>query len=174
MKGKIILSLAMSLDGYIVDDEDKYDWIVGDGDSHLNTKGESDIKDIQTRFDVIVMGYKSYKEFGDQSMFNGKRLIVATRKNITEKTNTTFVGDDLIETVLRYKEDGKTIWLFGGSMLTDNFIKRDVIDNYEVGIVPMIIGNGKRLFLDDNPRIKLHLDSYSIHEGITILKYSRR
>lgn len=37
MRGKIILNLAMSLDGYIADEKGGFDWIVGDGNSDLNT-----------------------------------------------------------------------------------------------------------------------------------------
>ena len=38
MNGKIILNLAVSLDGYIADKDGGYDWIVGDGNSTLNTE----------------------------------------------------------------------------------------------------------------------------------------
>ena len=43
MKGKIILNLAISLDGYIADENGGFDWIIGDGNTYLNTEGKSGI-----------------------------------------------------------------------------------------------------------------------------------
>ena len=37
MKGKIILNLAMSIDGYIADVNGNYNWIKGDGNTNLDT-----------------------------------------------------------------------------------------------------------------------------------------
>lgn len=34
MSGKIVLNLAISLDGYIADENGGFEWIVGDGNSH--------------------------------------------------------------------------------------------------------------------------------------------
>jgi len=36
MKGKIICNIAISLDGYIADEQDGYDWIQGHHDQTLN------------------------------------------------------------------------------------------------------------------------------------------
>ena len=40
MNGKIILNLAISLDGYIADKNGGYDWIVEDSNSTLNTENK--------------------------------------------------------------------------------------------------------------------------------------
>ncbi|MEG2786621.1 MAG: dihydrofolate reductase family protein, partial [Romboutsia sp.] len=37
MDRKIILNLAISIDGYIASEDGSFDWIVGDGDDTLNT-----------------------------------------------------------------------------------------------------------------------------------------
>ena len=174
MSGKIVLNLAMSLDGYIVDNEGKYDWIKGDGDTTLNTDKQFDMAALINKFDVAVMGYTSYEEFGSMDMFIDKELVVATSKNMKNKENVTFVSDGLISYSNKLRSEGKHIWLFGGSILTDNFIKANEVDRYEVGIVPIILGNGKRLFFKDNPTIELHLEDYTITEGMPILVYTRR
>ena len=72
------------------------------------------------------------------------------------------------------KKDGKDIYLFGGGELIDHFIKADIIDEYAVAIVPTILGKGRKLFLEDNPKIDLKLEKYWIQEGTMIMYYSKR
>jgi dihydrofolate reductase len=174
MSGKIELNLAMSLDGYIVDDEGKYDWITGDNDPTLDTKKMDDLGDLSEQYDYIVLGRTSYNEFGHQDMFKGKKLIVATHEKLTNTNGVTFVSKELLPYVCSLRDKGHQIWLFGGSILTDFFIKENKVDIYKVAIIPIIVGNGKRLFFDNNPRIHLHLDSYDCIEGMMMFQYSKR
>ncbi len=107
----------------------------------------------------------------------GKKIIVATSREFEPKANVEFVNGDICKVILDLKEEegGKNIWLFGGAGLTDPFIRQDIIDEYIIGIVPTVLGNGRRLFKGNYPKkIDLHLDSYSIDDGITMLTYSKR
>ena len=174
MKRKIILNLAMSIDGYIASDDGGYDWIVGDGDNKLNTDNKFDFNEFLENIDIVVMGKNCY----DQDMhkeFKDKKVYIATSKDIKDYDNIHFVKDDICEVIKReVKKEGKDIFLFGGGVLIDSFIKENIIDEYIIGIIPTILGKGRPLFLEGNPMINLHLDEYSVGEGITILKYSKR
>ncbi|MCM1989097.1 dihydrofolate reductase family protein [Oceanirhabdus seepicola] len=89
--------------------------------------------------------------------------------------NVEFISNDICGYIQNLqKEEGKDIWLFGGGGLTDCFIKADIVDEYIIGIIPIILGNGRPLFLGSNPTIKLHLDEYTVQDGITIHRYSKR
>ena len=55
MNGKIILNLAVSLDGYIADLDGGYDWIVGDGNSTLNTENKWSHDKFLENIDVVVI-----------------------------------------------------------------------------------------------------------------------
>lgn len=174
MKRKIILNLAMSIDGYIASDDGGYDWIVGDGDNKLNTDNKFDFNEFLENIDIVVMGKNCY----DQDMhkeFKDKKVYIATSKDIKDYDNIHFVKDDICEVIKREAEkEGKDIFLFGGGVLIDSFIKENIIDEYIIGIIPTILGKGRPLFFEGNPMINLHLDEYSVGEGITILKYSKR
>lgn len=174
MKRKIILNLAMSIDGYIASDDGGYDWIVGDGDNKLNTDNKFDFNEFLENIDIVVMGKNCY----DQDMhkeFKDKKVYIATSKDIKDYDNIHFVKDDICELIKReVKKEGKDIFLFGGGVLIDSFIKENIIDEYIIGIIPTILGKGRPLFFEGNPMINLHLDEYSVGEGITILKYSKR
>jgi dihydrofolate reductase len=174
MKGKIILNLAMSLDGFIASEDGGYEWIVGDGDNTLDTTNKSDFNKFMDEIDVVVMGKKCY----DQNMHNdykNKKVYIATSQKVNDQGNLHFISGDISGKILAIKEkEGKNIYLFGGGGLVDNFLKSDIIDEYIIGIIPIILGKGRPLFLANNMTIKLNLEEYIIENGITILKYTRR
>ncbi len=174
MNRKIILNLAISLDGYIASDDGGFDWIVGDGDSKLDTKNKWDYSEFLEDIDVVVMGKNCY----DQNFYNDfkdKKVYVATSKDIKNHENIHFINGDIVKTIEEErKNEGKDIFLFGGGGLVDNFIKADIIDEYIIGIIPTILGKGRPLFLGNNPQINLHLDEYITDSGVVILKYSKR
>ncbi|MCK8059152.1 MULTISPECIES: dihydrofolate reductase family protein [unclassified Fusibacter] len=174
---KIILNLAISLDGYIADLNGGFDWIKGDGDVKCNTEKSFDFLAFMDNVDTVVMGAKAYEDCGIRDVMNyeSKRFIVATSRVLTGEKQVEFVNGDICGHVqLLQEQAGKDIWLFGGAGLTDAFIKKNIIDEYIIGIIPILLGSGRRLFLDDNPTIELHLDECTVQEGITILKYTRR
>ena len=173
MNGKIILNLAVSLDGYIADKNGGYDWIVEDSNSTLNTENKWCHNKFLENIDVVVMGKNCF----DQNMhkdFNGKDVYIATSKYIENFENYHFINGDIVKEIEKLKNEGKNIYLFGGGVLIDNFIKADVIDEYVVGVIPTILGEGRKLFYDNNPKIDLTLENYAVEDGIVIMKYSKR
>ncbi len=174
MSRKIILNLAISIDGYIASEDGGYDWIVGDGDNKLDTEQKWNYDEFLKNIDIIVMGKNCY----DQSFhndFKNKKVYVATSKVLQDHDNIHFINRDICKVIEEEREkEGKDIFLFGGGGLVDNFIKSDIIDEYIIGIIPTILGKGRPLFLGNNPKIDLHLDQYSMDNGIAILRYSKR
>ncbi|NTW72908.1 MAG: dihydrofolate reductase, partial [Eubacteriaceae bacterium] len=133
MSRKIILTLAMSIDGYIADTHGGFDWIVGDGNSRLNTESQWDYEKFLENIDIVVMGKNCY----DQKLhedFKNKKVYVATSKSLTDYDNIHFIQGDICRSIIDEKQkDGKDIYLFGGGILVDNFIKSDMIDEYIIG-----------------------------------------
>jgi dihydrofolate reductase len=174
---KIILSLAISLDGYICDDNGGYEWIKGHGDKENDTEKNFDFQSFFNDIDVVVMGSKAYEVHvsGDLSFYEGKKIIVATSREFEPKNNVEFFNGDICKRILEViKEEGKNIWLYGGAVLTDRFVRENIVDEYILGVVPTILGNGRSLFKGNYPKIELQLDEYTVDEGITMLTYSKR
>ena len=173
MQGKIILNLAMSIDGYIADEEGDFDWIVGDGNEKLDTEEKFDFEKFMEDIDIVVMGRNCCdKHFHED--YPEKEVYIATSEELEDYDNYHFIKNDIVSTIKKLKEQGKNIYLFGGGITIDSFIKADVIDEYIIGIIPTILGNGRKLFLENNPKIDLYLQSYVVDCGITILKYRKR
>lgn len=174
MGRKIILNLAISLDGYISDDYGGFEWIKGHDDKRQDTERKFIFNDFFDSVDLIVMGRKAFEDCGVE-VYEKKKVIVATSQVKENYDNVTFVNKDICKYVQELQIfKGKDIWLFGGGGLTDNFIKEDSVDQYIIGIIPIILGKGRRLFFTDNPTIELHLDACTVDDGITILQYSKR
>jgi dihydrofolate reductase len=174
MSRKIILNLAISVDGYIASEDGGFDWIVGDGDSNLDTEGKLDFGEFLENIDVVVMGKKCYDQNFHKD-YENKKVYVATSESLEDYDNIRFINGDIVKVIEEErKNEGKDIFLFGGGILTDSFIKADIIDEYIIGIIPTILGKGRPLFLGNNPKIDLHLDRYFTESGIVILRYSKR
>ncbi|MFT7615234.1 MAG: dihydrofolate reductase [Candidatus Woesearchaeota archaeon] len=178
MTRKIILNLAISLDGFIADSEGSFAWIKGDGDTSYDTKKKFNFEAFMNTVDIVVMGKLAFLDCPKETLdtFKDKAIYVATNGELeTEYTNVKFIKGDIVSQITTLqKEDGKDIWLFGGAGLTDFFIKADVIDEYVIGYIPIILGKGRPLFLKDNPTLDLHLEEVTSQEGIVIMIYTRR
>ena len=173
MNGKIILSLAVSLDGYIASEDGTFDWIVGDGDNTLDTETKTDFNEFLENIDIVVMGGECYRQ-GFSKDYPNKTVYVATSKIEEDRDNIKFISGDIVEVLTKAKEKGEKIFLFGGGRTIAPFIQADVIDEYMVGIIPTILGSGRKLFLENNPAIPLHLDRYTVADGAMVMYYSKR
>lgn len=174
MSRKIILNLAMSIDGYIADEDGGFDWIVGDGDSSLNTNNKWDFNKFLENIDVVVMGKKCY-DSNFHNDYKNKKVYVATSKELEDYDNIHFINGDIVKVIEEERQkEGKDIYLFGGGIVIDDFIKADVIDEYIIGVIPTILGKGIPLFPGNNPKIDLHLDEYFVEDGVMIMRYSKR
>ena len=167
----IIMSLAISLDGYITDANGKYNWISGDGSNINTTIGrKNDFDKMIEDIDTIIMGYICYEEKMNEQ-FKDKKIVVVTRKEIENHDDIIYLSP---EEVLNYsKNTNENIFLFGGGITIKPFIEEDLINEYEIGIVPVILGKGRKLFYEMYKKIDLQLTDVNIEDGITILRYKK-
>ncbi|WP_080023017.1 dihydrofolate reductase family protein [Clostridium thermobutyricum] len=174
MSRKIILNLAMSLDGFIADEDGGYNWITGDGRDDLNTDEKWNYDEFLEEIDIVVMGKRCYDQ-GFHNDYSNKTIYVATNEDLEDYDNVKFIKNDIDKFIMAEKEkEGRDIFLFGGGVTIDSFIKKDIIDEYIIGIIPTILGKGRPLFFNNNPKINLQLNKYIIDNGVIVLKYSKR
>lgn len=174
MERKIILNLAISLDGYIASEDGGFDWIVGDGHGIADTEEKHDFQKFVDEIDVVIMGRQCYEQ-GMHKDYAEKTVYVATSQNLEDHDNVRFMNGDIVSVILEEKKkEGKNIFLFGGGVVIDPFIKADVIDEYIIGIIPTILGKGRKLFLENNPKIDLKLTHKLVNDGIVLMKYEKR
>lgn len=174
MSGKVVLNLAMSIDGYIADEDGGYDWITGDGDDRLNTPEKWDFGAFLARVDAVVMGRACF----DQNMHlehTARRVFVATSAPRADFDNVRFLSGDVVGRILEEREKAAgDIYLFGGGKLVDAFLKADIVDEFIIGVIPILLGKGRPLFYGNSPTVRLRLVEYIVEEGVVILRYVKR
>jgi len=174
---KLSLFIATSLDGYIAKPNDDLSFlklVEKEGEDYGYAKFTDTI-------DTIILGRKTYdyvlKEIGSSHYDNGKRnVFVITRTEKPGAGKTTFYTGNLTELVQRLKSgSGKNIYCDGGAEIVNELLKNDLIDEFIISIVPVLVGNGTRLFKDNRPEQELELVSLkSFETGLTQLHYKRK
>ncbi|MBY0433714.1 MAG: dihydrofolate reductase family protein [Cyclobacteriaceae bacterium] len=156
---KIILSCAVSLDGYIEGPNGEYDWCPPPNQHEMN--------EFMANIDTIFMGRKSF-EMMDPSPFPGKELVVFS--NTISPKKVTVLGGDIVSSVMKLKQQpGKNIWLFGGASLTTSLLNAGLIDEIGLAIVPIVLGSGKPLFQNIKQRKKFNLVSATSRKDYVML-----
>lgn len=153
---KIILNVAVSLDGYITGSAGEFDWCFTDQDYGMAS--------FLRQTDALLMGRKSYQlmlEMGNDS-FPGraksmaKYVVSNTLDSVAEWA--TLIKGDVLREVKNLKEmAGKDIWLFGGAELTGSLMGAGLVDEMQLSIHPLVLGGGKALFGGVRGRVKLEL-----------------
>lgn len=173
---KISLFIAMSLDGYIAKPNDDLSFL------KLVEKAGEDYgyREFTDTIDTLIIGRRTYdyvlKNVGPSHYDNGQRdVYVITRTERPNVGRTTFYTGNLTELVKRLKsENGKNIYCDGGAEVINELLKHDLIDEFIISVIPVLLGNGTRLFKDGRPEQTLELVTTKTFEtGLTQLHYKR-
>lgn len=174
---KVILYIAMSLDGYIADSNGSVTWLSGDGSDSENMGSYPQF--IKT-IDTVVLGYKTYHQVvtelsPDKWVYSGMKSYVITHNKIPSNEEIIFTDKSSSDLIKELKsQNGKDIWICGGASIANQLIESGLIDKFCISIIPTILGNGIRLFdIHKNPT-DLKLISTCSYNGITDLVYELR
>jgi len=169
---KLILYIATSLDGYIAKPGDDLSFL-----SSVEKEGEDyGYKDFIDSVDTVIMGRRTYdwvmKEVPEFPHAD-KRTYVLTRKAKPDIGNTSFYTGNLNDLVLKLKEDrGKNIFCDGGAEVVHQLLSSDLIDEFIISVIPILVGNGIPLFRNGRPELKLKLvSSKQFDTGLVQLHY---
>jgi len=160
---KIILGVAVSLDGYIEGPKGEYDWCFSDQDYGM--------KEFLQGIDAIFYGRKSFEMAGN--VFPKKQAYVFSNTLAKQPKATTLVKGDIAAEVTKIKQAaGKDIWLFGGASLTSSLVKAGLVDEFWLSVHPIVLGAGKPCFEKISQRLPLKLiETKSYSTGLVSLKY---
>ena len=162
---KIILGVAMSLDGFIEGPNGEYDWCFTDQDYGMSA--------FFKRIDAIFMGRKSYdvsksasaqSPEGENPWKGIKTYVFSNSIKALDGADVELVSGDTVGAARKLKEKkGKDIWLFGGAELTASLMNESLVDELWLSIHPVLLGAGKPMFQNIKTRKKLKVTQNQVY-----------
>lgn len=171
---KVVLFISVSIDGYLARKNGDIDWlsIVED------PKEDYGYKEFVKSIDAVIMGrntYEKVRSFGIEFPHRDKKCYVLSRSKKSSDQYVEFYEGNVRDLISKIRlHEGLNIFLDGGAQVVHEFILQDLIDEYIISIVPILLGNGIPLFGGDKPEVKLKLHGCKeFSSGLIQLSYSR-
>jgi len=173
---KLILYISMSLDGFIATEDDDLSWL-----SVVEKEGEDyGYADFIETVDTYIVGRITYEKVlaltgGIFPQAETLDCYVITRQERESENGVSFYNGDIETLVNNLKtEERKHIYCDGGGQIVKLLIEKDLIDEYIISVIPVMLGSGKRLFSGDTPFVKLRaLPFKSYDSGLVQLHYQK-
>jgi dihydrofolate reductase len=182
---KLICGTLCSLDGYVADEHGNFDWAEPAEDVHAL------VNDIQRSVGTFLLGRRMYEvlvawetlDTSDEPApirdFAGiwhaaDKIVYSTTLDEVSSARTTIERRFEPEAVLTLKETSDRDLAIGGPALAANAIRAGLVDEYQLFVVPTVVGAGTRFF-PDGVRLDLELmDERRFGNGTVHLRYRTR
>jgi len=161
--GQVHAGMVMSLDGFVQDRDGKTALLYPAFDELM----ASDLmQEIIATTGAVAMGRNSYSMGGDYAAYEFQvPLFILTHnvpttvaKGASDKLSFTFVTDG-VESLIRQAKAAagdKDLVIVGGANVIQQCLKAGLIDELQIGISPVLLGDGLRLFENlENENIQL-------------------
>jgi dihydrofolate reductase len=183
---KLIYSAIASLDGYVADEDGKFDWAEPDEELH------SFVNDLQRPIGTYLYGRRMYEvmQFWETAHTladeppvildyaeiwqAAEKIVYSTTLESASSARTRIERDFDPEAVRQLKASAERDLSVGGPELAGQAIRAGLVDEYHLFLVPVVVGGGTR-FLPANVRLQLELlNERRFGNGVVQLHYRRR
>jgi dihydrofolate reductase len=180
-KRKIIVSLAISADGFIARPDGAVDWL-----DRPSPKGNYGMDAFYKSIDTILWGRKTYDmalQFQSKGVVGsgfdtGVKNLVFTRTlpPSTAPKGLEFVNEPVKAFAAGLRANkGKDIWMMGGAGIIASFLDEGEIDEFILSVVPTLIGEGIPLLAPRHRTVPLKLIACTkFADGLVNLHYAVR
>jgi dihydrofolate reductase len=176
LRSTVTLHVVSSLDGFIARKDNSVSWM--DTPEDVYEKGVTeDGAEVVESIDCYVLGARTYEHalelgwpYGDTpTVVMTSRALPSTRKSVEF-----YSGDPrrLVAEILapRYRN----VWLVGGALLGQSFLRLGLVDEIRLMIAPVLLGDGLHLFGDSGTEQKWRLKNVvGYKNGFVELSYGR-
>ena len=176
---KIIVQLAVSVDGYIARPDGDVEWL-----NRRPHKFDYGMTEFQSSVDTVLIGRKTYdwavaycKKTGMkiENVFHRKKAhFVFSRKPSQDAApGVQFVSGPVKDFAQRLRATpGKNLWMMGGGELIASFLDAGEIDQFDLAVVPVLIGEGIPLIAPRHRDLPLQLlSAESFPDGVVRIRY---
>jgi dihydrofolate reductase len=181
---KIIVSTLVTLDGVIEDPGGMGGFKHGGwANRYFNEEAEKRSLERLLACDYFLCGRRTYEMFSKAwSRWSGPyadklnsipKLVASTTLPEPLIWNARLVKGDVARELKTIKEQaGRDILMYGSPVLMQSLMQRGLIDQLDLMVCPIVIGEGQRLFGDGSPSLHLELAGHTgLATGVTILSY---
>jgi dihydrofolate reductase len=176
-KSTITLHMVSSLDGFIAKKDNSVSWLDSSGDVYEQGVSEdsADAEEVVKAIDCFVLGSRTYEHalqlgwpYGDTPT-----IVTTTRELPSTRKSVEFYSGDLKTLVDEILEPRyRNIWLVGGAILCQGFLRLGLVDQIRLMIIPVLLGDGLRLFDDSGTEERLRLEKAVAYKtGIVEVSY---
>src|SRR4029077_4181736 len=177
---KIVAGLLMSLDG-VVDGTDRWGW-----PRYMTAEMSRGIMEGIAQSDAVLLGRRTYEHFAkiwpgqgsdvpmaDFLNNSPKYVVSSTLREPLAWANSTLIRGDLRAELGRLKaQPGKNIQLPGSPTLIRSLLRQGLLDQLNLSICPVIVGEGMQLFDDIRAEVSLKLvHSAVLSNGVVGVTY---
>ena len=176
MRPTVTLHVVSSLDGFIARKDNSVSWMDSPGDVYERGVTDDGAEVLQS-IDCYVLGSRTYEHalqlgwpYGDTPT-----IVVTSRELPSTRKSVEFYSGDLKRLVgeilaPRYRN----IWLVGGAMLGQSFLRLGLVDEIRLMIAPVTLGDGLHLFGDSGSEQKWRLTNVVAYKnGFVELSYGQ-
>ena len=188
---KLTTTTQVSVDGVMQGpggpDENRRGGFERGGWAHFDNEAGTFVDEVYQRADAFLFGRRTYEIFagswgtwddpGDSPIWTAlntqPKYVASTTLTEPRWANTTVLSGDLAAAIgeLKAKPAGE-LQVHGSGALTRWLLDNDLVDEMNLLIFPVVVGQGTRLFPDTGPDIALDLvESRAFPKGITIQVY---
>jgi dihydrofolate reductase len=180
--GKLISSIALSLDGFYSGPNGELDWhnVDEEFDKHSN--------DLLSSADTLLFGRLTYQlmlnYWADPSVISDNPVIAGPMnqlpKIVFSKTlekvdwqNTRLLKENIVEEITNLKQQTvRDLVILGSGELTLSLTELGLVDEFQIVLHPVVLGKGKSLSKNIHDKIKLKLlKTKTFHSGNVLLYY---
>ena len=181
---RITVFNSVSLDGYFTGENGDLSWAHQARDDNEwndfvsgNAGGEGALLFGRVTYDMMVsywptpMAAKNDPRVA-QAMNDKEKMVVSRTLKHANWKNTRVVEDLLTTTRALKKESGDDIVILGSGTIVSQLAQHDLIDTYQIVVVPIILGKGRTMFEGIEKKVNMRLmESQTFKNGKTLLTY---
>jgi dihydrofolate reductase len=183
---KLTVFNSITLDGYFTGPNGDLRWAHQEDDkdpefkafTEQNAKGGGVVVMGRRTYDLMVSYWptpeaKQNDPVVAERMNNLPKIVFARTMKKADWNNTTVVSGDLGAEVRKLKEaGGDDMVMFGSGSLIAQLSRERLIDEYQLVVVPVVLGDGRTMFEDMGEPLKLKLtNSRAFANGKVLLSY---
>lgn len=171
---KVVLYIAMSLDGFIAGRNDDITWLYRFNDVDYG------FREFFSGIGAMIQGRRAYEievQNGWATPHPVPTFVLAHhfQERKPQREEVIFTAESIEAVLTRAKRlTTKDIWIEGGANVAQQFLNKRLIDELALFVVPMILGDGIRLFGSTHAPVELSFrEAKTFEKGLVQLVYAR-